>query len=74
MSRGTGEGESRGIQDRFVPNNLDTLATALYVRTGDLLKAPPHLAPWRPTAVTAPQLGPRPAPTPRPGSRGGSRA
>ncbi|MFD6986491.1 IS982 family transposase, partial [Streptomyces sp. NPDC059956] len=27
---------------------IDTLATALYVRVDDLLKASPHLAPWRP--------------------------
>ncbi|MGW9029038.1 IS982 family transposase, partial [Streptomyces sp. NPDC055722] len=27
---------------------LDSLATALYVKTDDLLKASPHLAPWRP--------------------------
>ena len=36
----------------YVPalNNtdLDTLATALYVKTDDLLKESPHLAPWRP--------------------------
>ncbi|MFI9611596.1 IS982 family transposase [Streptomyces sp. NPDC052023] len=37
-------------------NNLDTLATALYVKTDDLLKASPHLAPWRPTVGIAPQL------------------
>ena len=28
--------------------DLDTLATALYVRTDDLLKASPERAPWRP--------------------------
>ncbi|MFI2370124.1 IS982 family transposase, partial [Streptomyces sp. NPDC018833] len=27
---------------------LDSLATALYVKTDDLLKDSPHLAPWRP--------------------------
>ncbi|WP_149182705.1 IS982 family transposase [Streptomyces sp. TRM49041] len=37
-------------------NNLDTLATALYVKTDDLLKASPHLAPWRPAVGLAPQL------------------
>ena len=37
-------------------NNLDTLATALYVRTDDLLKESPHLAPWRPVAGIAPQI------------------
>jgi Transposase DDE domain len=39
-----------------VTNNLDTLATALYVRTDDLLKAAPHLAPWRPKVGIAPKL------------------
>lgn len=37
-------------------NNLDTLATALYVKTDDLLKASPHLALWRPAIGIAPQL------------------
>lgn len=37
-------------------NNLDTLATALYVKADDLLKAPPHLAPWRPVVGMAPRL------------------
>lgn len=35
---------------------LDSLATALYVKTDDLLKDSPHLAPWRPAAGIAPQL------------------
>jgi hypothetical protein len=35
---------------------MDTLATALYVRTDDLLKESPHLAPWRPAVGTAPKL------------------
>lgn len=35
---------------------LDSLATALYVKTDDLLKASPHLAPWRPAIGIAPQL------------------
>ncbi|WP_234380545.1 IS982 family transposase [Streptomyces sp. NRRL F-5122] len=35
---------------------LDSLATALYVKTDDLLKASPHLAPWRPTVGIAPRL------------------
>jgi hypothetical protein len=39
-----------------VTNNLDTLATALYVRTDDLLKESPQLAPWRPAAGICPQL------------------
>ena len=36
--------------------NLDTLATALYVRTDDLLKESPELAPWRPAVGIAPRL------------------
>src|SRR6266568_1421981 len=35
---------------------LDTLATALYVTTDDLLKTAPHLAPWRPAVGIAPKL------------------
>ena len=37
-------------------NNLDTLATALYVRTDDLLKESPQLAPRRPVVGRSPQL------------------
>lgn len=37
-------------------NNLDTLATALYVKTDDLLKDTPELAPWRPAVGIAPKL------------------
>ena len=36
--------------------NLDTLATALYVRVDDALKASPELAPWRPAVGIAPTL------------------
>ena len=36
--------------------DLDTLATALYVKTDDLLKESPHLAPWRPEVGIAPRL------------------
>ena len=36
--------------------DLDTLATALYVRTDDLLKASPERAPWRPQIGIAPQI------------------
>jgi hypothetical protein len=39
-----------------VTNNLDTLATALYVRTDDLLKESPDRAPWRPAAGISPQI------------------
>ena len=37
-------------------NNLDTLATALYVRTDDLLKESPHRAPCRPAAGISPRI------------------
>ncbi len=37
-------------------NDLDTLATALYVTTDDLLKARPELAPWRPWVGIAPRI------------------
>ena len=37
-------------------NELDTLATALYVKTDDLLKQAPYLAPWRPRVGIAPKL------------------
>lgn len=36
--------------------DLDTLATALYVRTDDLLKESPHRAPWRPATGIGPQI------------------
>jgi hypothetical protein len=39
-----------------VDADLDTLATALYVRIDELLKAAPQLAPWRPTVGIAPKL------------------
>jgi hypothetical protein len=35
---------------------MDALATALYVRTDDLLKESPQLAPWRPEVGIGPQL------------------
>ncbi|GAA2463051.1 hypothetical protein GCM10010388_63670 [Streptomyces mauvecolor] len=35
---------------------MDTLATALYVKTDELLKDSPHLAPWRPAVGIGPQL------------------
>lgn len=37
-------------------NDIDTLATALYVKTDDLLKQYPDLAPWRPEIGLQPQL------------------
>ncbi|MFW6640832.1 hypothetical protein ACOALZ_12425 [Nocardiopsis algeriensis] len=39
-----------------MPNNLDTLAPALQVKTEGLLKASPHLAPWCPAIGIASQL------------------
>ncbi len=36
--------------------DLDTLATALYVRTDDLLKTCPEQAPWRPAVGITPEL------------------
>jgi len=35
-------------QEALVDADLDTLATALYVRVDDLLKAWPERVPWRP--------------------------
>lgn len=35
---------------------LDSLATAIYVKTDDLLKDSPHLASWRPAVGITPQL------------------
>ncbi|WP_390624088.1 hypothetical protein [Fodinicola feengrottensis] len=37
-------------------NNLDTVATTLYVKVDDLLKESPDLAPWRPVVGIAPKL------------------
>jgi hypothetical protein len=39
-----------------VDADLDTLATALYVKIDELLKADPQLAPWRPVVGIAPKL------------------
>jgi hypothetical protein len=39
-----------------VDADLDTLATALYVRTDDLLKESPQLAPYRPEIGIGPKL------------------
>jgi hypothetical protein len=43
-------------QEALVDADLDTLATALYVRTDDLLKATPERAPWRPKVGIAPKI------------------
>jgi hypothetical protein len=40
-----------------VDADLDTLATALYVRTDDLLKAAPERVPWRPAVGIPPRIG-----------------
>ena len=37
-------------------NDLDTLATALYVSTDDLLKSHPEITPWRPRVGIAPRI------------------
>jgi hypothetical protein len=39
-----------------VTTDIDTLATALYVKTDDLLRASPYLGRWRPAAGIAPKL------------------
>jgi hypothetical protein len=39
-----------------VDADLDTLATALYARTDDLLKASPQRRPWRPAVGIAPRI------------------
>jgi hypothetical protein len=39
-----------------VNNDLDNLATALFVKTHDLMKRSPQLAPWRPPVGIMPQL------------------
>jgi Transposase DDE domain len=42
--------------EALVDADLDTLATELYVRTDDLLKAAPEWAPWRPATGIAPKV------------------
>ena len=42
--------------EALVNADLDTLATALYVKTGDLLKGSPQLAPWQPAVGIEPTL------------------
>jgi hypothetical protein len=43
-------------QEALVDADLDTLASALYVRTDDLLKAAPDRVPWRPSIGFTPQI------------------
>jgi hypothetical protein len=40
-----------------VTNDVDTLATAIYATTDDMLKEHPDLAPWRPPVGITPRLG-----------------
>src|SRR6202451_1127874 len=47
---------SEGVHGQFVTTDIDTLATALYVKVDDALKASPELAPWRPPVGIAPTL------------------
>jgi Transposase DDE domain len=42
--------------EALVDADLDTLATALYVRIDDLLKTAPQYAPWRPAVGITPEL------------------
>jgi hypothetical protein len=42
--------------EALVDADLDTLATALYARADDLLKAAPEQAPWRPAVGICPQI------------------
>jgi hypothetical protein len=50
------ETRNEGVQDRFVTNDVDTLATAHYATTDDMLKEHPDLAPWRPPVGITPRL------------------
>src|SRR6266699_1341514 len=56
MPRGELRTLNEGVHDHCVTNDIDTLATALYVRTDDLLKQYPDLAPWRPAVGLQPRL------------------
>jgi hypothetical protein len=42
--------------EALVDADLDTLATALYVKTDDLLRMAPQRAPWRPAIGFSPQI------------------
>src|SRR6266496_3485325 len=55
-SKGWLRRRGEGIQDQFVTTDMDTLATALYVKTDDLLKDSPQLAPCRPDVGIDPKL------------------
>jgi hypothetical protein len=56
IPRGSPADVMGGVQDQVVTTDMDTLATALYVKTDDLLKGSPYLARWRPAAGIAPKL------------------
>jgi hypothetical protein len=45
-----------GVHDHFVMNDIDTLATAPYVKTDDVLTQYPELVPWRPEIGLQPRL------------------
>jgi hypothetical protein len=45
--------QARGL---IVDADLDTLATALYVRVDDLLRTHPERAPWRPEVGITPKI------------------
>jgi hypothetical protein len=47
---------NEGVHDHCVTNDVDTLATALYVKTHDLLRQYPDLAPRRPQIGLHPRL------------------
>jgi len=47
---------TRSIVGDLMDTDLDTLATALYARIDDTLKAHPELMPWRPRVGIAPKL------------------
>src|SRR6266496_2782485 len=55
-SKGWLRRRGEGIQDQVVTTDMDTLATALYVKTDDLLKDSPQLAPYRPEIGISPKL------------------
>src|SRR5690348_17867485 len=56
MPRGELQALGEGVHDHCVTNDIDPLATALYVKADDLLKQYPDLAPWRPKIGLQPRL------------------
>src|SRR5260370_10614489 len=57
IPRGMCAKSSESLHDRGVNNEIETLATALYVKIDDMLKDWPDLAMQRPAAGIAPTLG-----------------